>query len=95
MQKDQPVADKKFMLAFGLAVLAWFVAMGLDRRMHVSSIPLALQAVGLAMYLVSTAFIMWVFRENSFAAPVVKVQSDRDHHVVSHRPLRLGAPSDV
>ena len=74
------------MLVFGLTVLAWFVAMGLDRRMHVSDMPLALQAVGLAMYLVSTAFIMWVFRENSFAAPVVKVQSARHHHVISTGP---------
>ena len=89
VQKDQPVADKKFVLAFGLTVLAWFVAMGLDRRMHVSDMPLALQAVGLAMYLVSTAFIMWVFRENSFAAPVVKVQSARHHHVVSTGPYAL------
>jgi protein-S-isoprenylcysteine O-methyltransferase Ste14 len=86
VQKDQPAADKKFVLAFGLTVLAWFVAMGLDRRLHLSNVPLALQAVGLAMYLVSTAFIMWVFRENSFAAPVVKVQSARDHHVVSTGP---------
>ena len=89
VQKDQPVADKKFVLAFGLTVLAWFVAMGLDRRMHVSDMPLALQAVGLAMYLVSTAFIMWVFRENSFAAPVVKVQSARHHHVMSTGPYAL------
>lgn len=27
MQKDQPAADKKFVLAFGLTALAWFVAM--------------------------------------------------------------------
>ena len=95
VQKDQPVADKKFVLAFGLTVLTWFVAMGLDRRMHVSGMPLALQAVGLAMYLVSTAFIMWVFRENSFAAPVVKVQSARAPSRGVDRPLRIGAPSDV
>jgi protein-S-isoprenylcysteine O-methyltransferase Ste14 len=41
------------------------------------------------MYLVSTAFIMWVFRENSFAAPVVKVQSARAHRVVSTGPYAL------
>jgi len=35
------------------------------------------------MYLLSTGFIMWVFRENSFAAPVIKVQAERHHHVVS------------
>jgi protein-S-isoprenylcysteine O-methyltransferase Ste14 len=29
---------------------------------------------------------MWVFRENSFAAPVVKVQAARHHRVVSSGP---------
>jgi protein-S-isoprenylcysteine O-methyltransferase Ste14 len=38
------------------------------------------------MYLLSTAFIMWVFRANSFAAPVVKLQGARHHHVVSSGP---------
>src|ERR1700687_3565980 len=31
MQRDQPAADKKFMLAFGLVALIWFLAIGLDR----------------------------------------------------------------
>jgi protein-S-isoprenylcysteine O-methyltransferase Ste14 len=47
---------------------------------------LALQALGLAMYLLSTGFIMWVFHENSFAAPVVKVQAERHHRVISSGP---------
>jgi protein-S-isoprenylcysteine O-methyltransferase Ste14 len=89
VQKDQPAADKKFVFAFGVTALIWFVAVGLDRRLHLSNVPLALQAVGLAMYLVSTAFVMWVFRENSFAAPVVKVQSARAHRVVSTGPYAL------
>ena len=85
-QADQPAADKKFMLVFVLAVLIWLVAIGLDRREQASHVPLVLQALGLAMYLLSTAFIMWVFRENSFAAPVVKVQAARHHHVISSGP---------
>jgi protein-S-isoprenylcysteine O-methyltransferase Ste14 len=85
-QADQPAADKKFMLVFVLVALIWLIAIGLDRRAHASDIPLALQMVGLAMYLLSTAFIMWVFRANSFAAPVVKVQAARQHHVVSSGP---------
>ncbi|HEX7790323.1 MAG TPA: isoprenylcysteine carboxylmethyltransferase family protein, partial [Afipia sp.] len=79
-QADQPAADKKFMLVFAAASLVWLIAIGLDRRAHASDVPLALQAAGLAMYLLSTAFIMWVFRANSFAAPVVKVQGARHHH---------------
>jgi len=84
--RDQPAADKKFMLIFAATALAWFVAMGLDRRMQASGMPVALQALGLAMYLLSTLFIMWVFRENSFAAPVIKMQAERDHHVISSGP---------
>ncbi len=85
-QADQPAADKKFMIAFAVASLVWLIAIGLDRRAHASNVPFALQAFGLAMYLLSTAFIMWVFRANSFAAPVVKVQDDRHHRVISSGP---------
>ncbi len=86
MQRGQPAADKKFMLVFGVVALAWFVVIGFDRRMHASNIPTVLQALGFAMLLASTGFIMWVMRENSFAAPVVKLQTDRGHHVISTGP---------
>jgi protein-S-isoprenylcysteine O-methyltransferase Ste14 len=85
-REEQPAADKKFMLVFAATALIWLVAMGLDRRMQASHVPVALQVLGLAMYLASTGFIMWVFRENSFAAPVIKVQAERDHHVISTGP---------
>ena len=84
--REQPAADKKFMLVFAVSAFVWLVAMGLDRRMQASAVPLALQALGLAMYLLSTGFIMWVFRENSFAAPIVRVQAERHHHVISSGP---------
>jgi protein-S-isoprenylcysteine O-methyltransferase Ste14 len=85
-QADQPAADKIFLLVFFLVLLLWFVAIGLDRRANASDVPLLLQALGLAMYLLSIAFIMWVFRENSFAAPVVKVQAARHQRVISSGP---------
>jgi protein-S-isoprenylcysteine O-methyltransferase Ste14 len=86
MQKHQPAADKKFMLVFGAAALAWFVAIGLDRRWHVSDMSFALQALGLAMLLLSAGWTMWVMRENSFAAPVIKLQAERGHRVISTGP---------
>jgi protein-S-isoprenylcysteine O-methyltransferase Ste14 len=85
-QADQPAADKKFMLTFVVVALIWLVAIGLDRRAQASGVPLVLKALGLAMYLLSTAFIMWVFHGNSFAAPVVKVQAARHHRVISSGP---------
>jgi protein-S-isoprenylcysteine O-methyltransferase Ste14 len=86
LQKDQPAADKKIVLAFGFILLVWFLAIGLDVRLHGIRIPVALQALGLAMLLCCFGFIMWVMRANSFAAPVVKLQTERGHHVISGGP---------
>jgi protein-S-isoprenylcysteine O-methyltransferase Ste14 len=83
---EQPAADKLFVLVIGGAFLIWFVAIGLDHRISGSDFPIVLRALGLALLLVSTVFIMWVMRENSFAAPLVKVQRERGHHVVSSGP---------
>jgi len=84
--RNQPAADKFFMIAFVAAIVIWYAVMGRERGAYVPDMPLALQALGFAMYLASIAFIMWVFRVNSFAAPVVKVQTERQHHVVSTGP---------
>ena len=86
LRNDQPAADKKFVIAFGIVALIWLVTIGMDQRMHGSDVPIALQGLGLAMLLLSTIFIMWVMRENSFAAAVVRLQTERGHRVVSTGP---------
>ncbi len=86
IQKEQPFADKVFVVALLLAIVIWLIAIGLDRRHLASDVPLVLQALGLLLYALSMIFILWVFRENSFAAPVVKLQSERAQHVVSTGP---------
>ena len=86
IQRGQPAADKVFIIAFMAGMLAWLIAIGLDRRAAASNVPLALQALGFLLYLACTLFTMWVFRENSFAAPVVKLQAERDQHVISSGP---------
>ncbi|WIW44222.1 isoprenylcysteine carboxylmethyltransferase family protein [Bradyrhizobium sp. 62B] len=86
LQKDQPAADKVFMGALIVAMLAWLVLIGIDRRVEGSDMPVALQAAGVALFLLSTLFTLWVFRENSFAAPVVKLQAERAQRVISTGP---------
>jgi protein-S-isoprenylcysteine O-methyltransferase Ste14 len=86
IRADQPAADKKFILAIGFVFPIWFVTIGLDERFHWSEMPVALQVLGLALLFLSSAFIAWVFRENSFAAAVVRVQAERGHHVISSGP---------
>jgi protein-S-isoprenylcysteine O-methyltransferase Ste14 len=89
MQDDQPAADKKFMLVFGFAGLIWLLAIGLDMRAHGVRIPREMQALGFLMLLFSSGFILWVMRENSFAAPVIKLQTERGHRVISSGPYAL------
>jgi protein-S-isoprenylcysteine O-methyltransferase Ste14 len=86
LQRGQPAADKIFLLVFGLVALIWFVAIGLDIRMHGPRVPLPLQALGMAMLLISTALVMWVMRTNSFAAPMIKLQAERGQRVISTGP---------
>ncbi|MBB4368604.1 protein-S-isoprenylcysteine O-methyltransferase Ste14 [Bradyrhizobium sp. cir1] len=86
IQKDQPPADKAFVAALMAAMLVWLVVMGLDRRWLASDMPLALLVLGFVLFLLCMLFTMWVFRENSFAAPVVKLQAERAQHVISTGP---------
>jgi len=83
---EQPAADKLFVPILGAFFLGWFVLIGIDHRLHGPEFSLALQTFGLAMLLASTVFIMRVLHENSFAAPLVKVQSERGHHVIDSGP---------
>ena len=83
---EQPAADKFFVPILLAAFIGWFVLIGIDHRLHGSDFTPVLQALGLALLLVSTVFIMWVMHVNSFAAPLVKVQSERGHHVISSGP---------
>lgn len=86
LQRDQPAADKVFMSVFVIAILAWLALMGADRRIQSSDMPVALQTLGFVLFLLSTLFTLWVFRENSFAAPVVKLQAERAQRVISTGP---------
>lgn len=88
-REEQPAADKKFMLVLVAVIVIWLVAMGIEQRSQDLSFSLLLQVLGLSLYLLSTFLIMWVFRENSFAAPVVKVQTERHHHVISTGPYAV------
>ncbi|MBR0780788.1 methyltransferase family protein [Bradyrhizobium iriomotense] len=86
IQRDQPPADKAFIAALIATMLAWLVVMGLDRRWLWSDMPVALLVLGFVLFLLCMPFTMWVFRENSFAAPVVKLQAERAQRVISTGP---------
>ena len=89
-QKGQPLWDKIFLIVFVLVWFGWLALMGLDaRRWHSSDMPVWLNYVGGALVILGYLATMRVFRENSFAAPVVRLQSERAQRVIDSGPYSL------
>lgn len=88
-QRDQPRADK-FVLTLLLPLFfGAFALMALDAvRFGWSSVPPWVQVFGALCVLLSIWMSYRTMRANSFAAPVVKIQRDRGHTVVTTGPYR-------
>ena len=86
-QKGQTAADKAFMGVIVIVWYGWLVLMALDaKRWQLSHLPYGLRLLG-ALLIPLGFFIVWrVFRENSFAAPVVRIQNERGQHVIDTGP---------
>jgi protein-S-isoprenylcysteine O-methyltransferase Ste14 len=87
IQRGQPRWDKVWIAAFLPLFLAWLPLMALDAVRHGwSHVPLWLSVVGAGAVLACFYVSYLVYRENSFLAPVVRLQADRGQHVVSTGP---------
>lgn len=90
IQRDQKPWDKVLMAVFLFLWCAWFVVMALDAvRFGWSVVPLWIQAVGVLAIAVSMYIMFLIMRINSFAAPVVKIQAERGHRVISDGPYAV------
>jgi protein-S-isoprenylcysteine O-methyltransferase Ste14 len=90
LQREQALWDRIFMICIILFFCAWLATMGLDAvRFRVSHVPIWAQCVGAAAILVSQYVFWLVFRANSYAAPVVKIQKERGHTVVTSGPYAV------
>jgi protein-S-isoprenylcysteine O-methyltransferase Ste14 len=87
IQRDQKPWDRLFMTNMLALWCGWLVLMGLDAgRFHWSLVPLGGQILGVGLIAVGSYLVWLTFRENSYAAPVVKIQKERGHRVVSTGP---------
>ena len=100
VQKEQKPWDKVVLLLFFLEFLIWFAIMPLDaRRFHWSPVfPLWIEVAGALLLILGMALVFEALRENTFAAPVVKMQKERGQKVIStgmygvvRHPMYLGA----
>lgn len=86
VQKDQKGWDKILLSVFFGLWLVLHVVAGLDMRFHASDVPIWLRAVGAAAIVFGLYVFHIVMMTNTFAAPVVKIQTERKHSVISVGP---------
>ena len=87
IQKGQAKQDKVFMLTLLVIWHGWIVSMAFDvERWHLSEAPIWVMYTGAALILLGFLAVLRTFRENSFAAPVIKIQEERGQRVIDTGP---------
>jgi protein-S-isoprenylcysteine O-methyltransferase Ste14 len=85
VQKAQKSWDKFLIVVFFIGFLVWYAIMPLDARRYQWSgaFPAWLEAAGFSLFVAAFFFLFGALKENSFAAPVVKMQKERGQRVIS------------
>ncbi|MDX8492663.1 isoprenylcysteine carboxylmethyltransferase family protein [Mesorhizobium sp. VK22B] len=86
IQKNQTAADKILLSILLLGIFGWLALMGFDVRFGWSAVPAWVQVIGALVLLVGIWICYLTMLENSFAAPVVKIQDERGQRVVTTGP---------
>jgi protein-S-isoprenylcysteine O-methyltransferase Ste14 len=89
-QATQKTWDKVFMVSLFILWNGWLVLMALDAaRFRWSQVPIWVQTIGAVLIALCMYVFYLTFRENTYAAPVVKIQTERGHRVVTTGPYAL------
>lgn len=89
-RKDTKRFDKILGLAYFAALIALFVLSGFDAvRYRWTSMPTWPIWVGTALHLAGLVLILWAVLTNPHAETTVRLQTDRDHKVISSGPYRF------
>jgi protein-S-isoprenylcysteine O-methyltransferase Ste14 len=84
-----PGADRLSLGCVRLVALAHIVVGVLDNRFDWTTVPTVARAGGLAIFLTGFALIVRAMRTNRFFSAVVRIQSDRGHHVIDRGPYAV------
>jgi len=92
--------DKYFVYAIIVLFPLWIIVMPLDAKRYgwTGEFPLWLKTGGFGSLIVSSFFLFRAFSDNTFLSPLVRIQTERQHRVVStgvygfvRHPMYLGA----
>jgi protein-S-isoprenylcysteine O-methyltransferase Ste14 len=85
-QQAQKSWDRLVLPAILVGWAALHVMAGLDFRYSVSFVPIWLRVIGAVGFVLATYVFHIVMLENSYASPLVKVDTERGHKVISTGP---------
>jgi protein-S-isoprenylcysteine O-methyltransferase Ste14 len=97
VQRDQKPWDRIWLSLFGLIFCTWMAFMGWDAaRTGFTAVPAWVQVFGGLAIVVNNIGTWWTFRENAFAAPVVKIQEgqqviDTGPYAIVRHPMYTSA----
>jgi protein-S-isoprenylcysteine O-methyltransferase Ste14 len=90
IQKGQTFWDKVFMLTMIAVWYGWMALMALDvGRWRISHAPDWGTALGAALIPLGFLAVLRTFRENTFAAPVIRIQDERGQTVIDTGPYAV------
>jgi protein-S-isoprenylcysteine O-methyltransferase Ste14 len=81
--------DRAIMSIFRLTTLVRYILAGLDQRYGwTDGFPVAAQLAGLIVCVLSYALLAWAMTSNTFFSQIMRIQSEREHTVVTRGPYR-------
>jgi protein-S-isoprenylcysteine O-methyltransferase Ste14 len=82
--------DRALLTCIRLSQLARYILAGIDQRYHwTDGFPLAIEVIALVFCLAGYALFEWATASNAFFSHIVRIQTDREHAVVSSGPYRF------
>ena len=89
VQSGQKGWDKLFMIVIILLWAGWLALMGAEAGRHGPALPVWAGGLGFLAVALALWLSVLTFRANPFAIPVVRIQRERGHRVISDGPYRV------
>jgi protein-S-isoprenylcysteine O-methyltransferase Ste14 len=91
VQKNQKPWDKVLVVLFIFAFLTWYAIMPLDARQFEWSphFPIWVKVIGALLFSLGFYLLYRAMKENTYAAPVIKMQKERGQTVIATGPYSI------
>lgn len=87
IQRGQKKWDKVVMILFSILQITWLPFIAFDvARSEKDMVPFLIKVLAAILMIIGFSIFYLVFKENTYASPVVKIQKAREHKIVTTGP---------